>query len=397
MLEQNLSGPRSANRRSFRRMSALLSVTALAALMMATGTQAQEFTPYIEGELLLELENDNTFSATDPAAEFNSLYPTVELAAIIGLTPIFGANLGLTLEQVLEQDSDNYFRDIGLYVDTLNAQADLLGGTIVAGKFAPTFGKAWDETPGLFATDLNEDYEISEMMGFGVAYPINAGDSGTHTLAANVFFVDTTVLSESAFTNRGRVRTSDGGAANTGKLDNFTVTLDGAEIAAVPGLSYNLGFAYLSENSGIDATGYVAGLLYGTELDNGWAVGVNGEIAFFNDVEGTHDDQTYYTAGLSFERESWHGEVAGSIRQTDLAAGGSETTSLLQLSGGYVFANDVDLTVGYAFVDEAGSKSHTVGVLLSKAFSFATAGAPGDEIDLPERPRTRQASPAVVR
>ncbi len=359
---------------------------------------AQEFTPYIAGELLLELENDNVISATDPDNEINALYPTVELVAIVGLTPVFALNLGVILEQVLEPDSDNYFDDLGLYVDTVNIQADFLDATITAGKFAPTFGKAWDDTPGLFGTDIAEDYEVTEMIGFGVSYPFRTATAGTHTLSANAFFVDTTALSESAFTNRGRVRLSDGGPANTEQLDSFSITLDGEDIPALAGLSYNLGYAHLSAGNGdeADENGFVFGLKHTSQQDNGWESGLNGEIAYFNNAGGTQGNAVYFTAGLSFEKDAWHAELAGSVRQIDLSSGGNETTSLLQLSGGYVFANDVDLTLGYAYVNEDSDNAHVVGVQLSRAFGFATPGAPDEEFDIPQRPATRQAIPTIV-
>lgn len=356
------------------------------------------FVPFISGELLVELENDNVFSSNDPANEFNSLYPTVELAVIFGMTEWLSANLGVTLEQVLEQDSDNYFRDVGVFVDTLNLEFSFMDATVVAGKFAPTFGRAWDETPGLFSTELNEDYEITEMIGFGFAYPINAGNAGTHTLAANVFFVDTTVLSESAFTNRGRVRLADGGPANTEQLDNFSVTLDGADIAALPGLTYNLGFTYLSAGATevADQQGYVFGLAHSSDLANGATLALLGEVAYFNNAGGTLDDATYLTAGVGIEQGPWHGEAAASFRMVDLADGGSEDTRLFQVSGGYVFDNEIDLSVGYAYADEAGTYTHKVGILLSKSFTFATPGAPEEEFDLEERPRVRTARPRIV-
>lgn len=356
------------------------------------------FVPFISGELLVELENDNVFDSNDPANEFNSLYPTVELAVIFGMTEWLSANLGVTLEQVLEQDDDNYFADIGAFVDTLNVEFSVLDATIIAGKYAPTFGRAWDETPGLFSTELNEDYEITEMIGFTAAYDFDLGDSGTHTLTGNLFFVDTTFLSESAFTNRGRVRLADGGPANTEQLDNFSITLDGADFAAVPGLTYNLGFTYLSagETEVADQQGYVFGLGYGTDLTNGATLALLGEVAYFNNAGGTLDDATYFTAGVGIEQGPWHGEAAASFRMVDLDGGGSEDTSLFQVSGGYVFDNDLDLSVGYVYTDEDGTYTHKVGVLLSKSFSFATPGAPEEEFDLEERPRVRTARPRIV-
>src|SRR3546814_15065105 len=54
----------------------------------------------------------------------------------------------------------------------------------------------------------------------------DTGGRGIYTLAANLFFADRTFLSNSAFIERGRRSGIDGGAANTGRLDNVSISLD---------------------------------------------------------------------------------------------------------------------------------------------------------------------------
>ncbi len=347
--------------------------------------------PFMIAELEVELENDLVFDSDDPDAEFNNLYPTIGFAAELGLNEYFKVVVGLTMEQLEDPEEDSYFEDVGLYMDTIHLQADVGGLSLLAGKYGPEFGQAWDNTPGLYGTSLAEDYEITEMIALGFAYEFELGDAGTHTLAANTFFADTTVLSESLITNRGRVTLADGGSANTERFNNFAVALDGEEMAALPGLSYNLGFTYLSAGIGdlADQTGYVFGLAYENEFDNGMELFLTGEVAYFNNIGSTLDDGTYYTAGAELANGSWHGEIAGSIRDINLDGGGSEDTSFIQLSGGYEFDNGLDLTLGYAYVDEDSVGSHVFGVRLYKAFNFATPGAPDEELDLPERPRVR--------
>lgn len=355
----------------------LLSTQAFAADVAEAETEAPQTYPYVEGVLDLEIGDDWVFSSDDPTAEINDLYFSGALGMKVGLTPIFALNLGLTAESVLDPapSTDRAFGDIGLYVDTLNLEASLGMLTLVAGKFGPSFGSAWDITPGVYGTSFAEDYELSEMIGIGSAIAFETGATGTITLGGNVFFVDTTVLSDSAFTSRGRTTLADGGLANTESLDNFSFTIDGTDIAAMPGFSYNFGYRHLSAGvtETADEDGFAAGLAQEIELSNGDLVVVNGEVAYFSNYGGVSDDDaTYLTAGLGYVHGPWHGEVAGSLRLIDYSGGGSDDDHLIQVSAGYEFENGIDVSAGYANAREAGVVSHTLGLRLTKSFEFST-------------------------
>jgi hypothetical protein len=127
--------------------------------------------PLLEGELETGLSTDWNFSSDDPTAEIVDLYAEAALAVKFNAANWVAFNLGLTLEPVLDPlaSTDRYFGDHGLYVDTLNIQVEHAGFMAVAGKFGPGFGTAWDVTPGIYGTDFAEDYELSEMIGFGAA------------------------------------------------------------------------------------------------------------------------------------------------------------------------------------------------------------------------------------
>lgn len=349
---------------------------------------AAEFEPFIVGALLLDMEDDWVIAANDPADETNSLYPVLNLATVFGLLPHTRINLGLTFKNAVEPVGNNYFADLGLYARYANVGFTVGELELFAGKFEPRFGRAWDITPGIYGNDLTTDYQLIEMVGVGGTYSIGGGAGGSHVLGASAFFADTTVLSESLFSNRGRLTLFDGGPANTGRLDNFTVTLDGSDIAAMPGLSYNLGFARLAAGRGdlADQTGYVLGLAKSTALTPRLTLTLNGEIAHFDNFGGTRDDGTYYTLAAELARERWRGVLATTILERALAGGGSETTSLLQVSGGYTFDNGLDVDLGYAFTNEAGDFTHMVGIELRRQFGFSTPGAPDIDFDITDQP-----------
>jgi hypothetical protein len=229
-------------------------------------------------------------------------------------------------------------------------------------------------TPGIYGVDFAEDYELAEMLGFGIAYTIEGTAMGNIALGANIFFVDTTVFSESVFTNRGRTTLAAGGAGNTEQLNNFSITADIADIPSAEGVSLHFGYRFLSAGVGdvSDESGFVFGMAHESELSNGMTLGLNGEVAFFDGFGGTGDDVMYATAGLSLVSGPWHGELAASVRNTDFFGGGAANDRLFQASAGYEFENGVDFSIGYKFDTDAGTENHTVGFRLTKAFEFST-------------------------
>jgi hypothetical protein len=349
-----------------------------AAADVTTGQPVQPAPAYpdLEGTLDLELGDNYVFSSDDPGAEINDLYFKGALGLKLGLTPIFSVNGGLTLEPVRDPDPfrDRTFGDEGLYVDTLNLQADIGRATFLAGKFEPEFGRAWDVAPGVFGTDFAEDYEVAEQIGLSAAYSFGTAGMGTHTLTGAVFYADRSVLSDSIFTERGQRTAADGGAGNTGRLDNFMLSLAGEAMPALPGLSYQLAYRHLSAGAGglSDEDGFVASLLHETALSNGVTFGLLGEAAYFSGYGGSGDDALYFTAGGSVSRGPWHGELSATLRDFDFAAGGSGNDYLAQISAGYEFESGYDISLGYAMVREADIVSHEVGLRLTKSFGFST-------------------------
>ncbi len=344
---------------------------------LADETADNQAKPLVSGELELDFAADWTLDSGDPTAEIVDLYPEGALAIAFNPTHWLAVNLGLTFEPVLDpQPSTNrYFGDLGLYVDTLNIEIEKNGASLVAGKFGPGFGQAWEVTPGVYGTGFAEDYELSEMIGFGVAYEFDAGNAGMISVGGNVFFADTSILSDSAFTSRGRTSLTAGGPGNTGKPNNFSITLDGFAIPAMDGLSWHTGYVHLSAGAGdvSDVNGVAVGALYESTLSGGIRLGLNGELAYFDGVGGTGDRAFYATGGVSLANGPWHAEFATTFRQTRYFAGGSDNDFLAQASAGYRFENDFDVSAGYVITRESGVTSHTAGLRIAKSFGFEIA------------------------
>ncbi|MBL4758650.1 MAG: hypothetical protein JKY32_13765 [Rhizobiales bacterium] len=330
--------------------------------------------PYIEGELSLEFETDSVSSSDDPTLELVDSYVTFELGFTAHLNEIFSVNVGLVLEPVLDPlpMTDRFLEDHGLYAEVLNLQIDHNDTSIVIGKFGPGFGLAWDYTPGVYGVDLAEDYELAEFLGFGIAHMVGLPTGGSVTFGFNAFTADTTFLSNSLITERGQTRRADGGAGNTGKLDNFSVTVDGKGGDLVPGLMVHV--AVRSLGAGVGDFDREFGVALGArkewELADNKAIALIGEVVILKNAFAGPDTVRYGTLGAEIAHGPWHGEIAGTMRRTAFAAGGQQHDFLYHASAGHTWENGVDLSLGYAITRDANVDAHIIGFVVSKAIEF---------------------------
>lgn len=323
--------------------------------------------PWLSIEIPVEVEGDFTFSSDDPAAEINDVYPTVEPFFALHFNERWRTELGLVLEPVLDPTDDRFFEDLGLYVDTLQLVYEVNGLAISAGKQTPAFGVGWDLMPGIYGDEFAGGYEFTERWGATIAYTFAAG-AGEHILSASTFFLDTTALSESAFTNRGRTSILDGGPSNTEDFSSFVVSLTGANVFGTDGLGYHVGLSHQdSDLIGETAeTGFVGALFYETTTASGLTVAPIVECAVFDDYLAMPGaDATICSGGIGFAQGPWSFSAGGGVADLDGA-----DLSFVQLTGGYEF-DLFTAEVGYRRLDEDGTVSHTLGVLFSRTFEWA--------------------------
>lgn len=358
----------------------LLQLTAVAATAMfgveawAADLQKEDSVSYpvLTGEIALELGYDNTYSSQDPAAEVYDLYPTVTGAFDLKLNENFLFHTDLVLEPVFDPTGNRAFEDIGIYAETLHVQYQMNAFSFIAGKYNPTFGTAWDATPGIYGPDMAEDYQLTERLGLAVGVGLGEEGAGLYNLQVNAFFADTTFLSQSVGTDRGRTKLASGGASNTEALESFSATLDATAFDSMPGFSYHLGFVHQAKGVGgvDDENGFVIGAQKEVELAEDRKLNFLIEFAHLKNAAGGADDISYATAGLGYTFGQWNAALASTQRWTDVSGGADVKDFQIQGSLGYEFENGVTFDVGYKFNEEGGVENHTAGFRLGKTIGF---------------------------
>ncbi len=350
------------------RKAALLLIPFLGATFSAHANEETSY-PNISGELSLELQDDWTYNSDDETAEINDLYPTVTLTTKVAFTQALSVNLEATLEPIEDATDDRAFEDLGGYLNilTINYDTDLF--SVYAGKFTPNFGIAWDAAPGLYGTDLNEDYEFAEMIGLGGALHFNL--AGDHTVSASSFFADTTFLSDSVGDSRGPLDEDDGGPANTEGLESFAVALDGG-FTELDGFRYHVGFTSLAE--GDDGTenqlGYVVGAEYGFPITEEITATPLFEYAYLDNLGGADGDSAQFvTAGIGFEYNAWAASTTFQHRNTE--TGSSDVDDyVFDITVGYTFENGIGVAGGWRHAEEDDVDNSGLGILLSYSLEF---------------------------
>jgi hypothetical protein len=365
-----------------------LSKGAMLAALLAAGTAAadedEKKAPYLEVKIPIEVENDWNFHSENRDNKHDQLYTTVEPEMTLG---IWGG-LSLYAHSVLEPVRDprpresRYFKHQGIYLqdvylqykaEVLKSEARTVSFAVKGGKFTPNFGVAWDVTPGVYGTDFAEDYEFAERWGFAGEITLAQGVLGDHTLSASTFFLDTTPLSGSLITGRGRIHLSDGGPSNTEDFSSFQVALKGEKIPGLEGLKYHLGYIHQAVKGGPAERGFAAALMH--EFPAGpVTVAPMIEYAHFWDaggVAGQHRD--YLTTAVQAKYEQWNLAVAHTFRHAG-GADGRVRDNLVQVSAGYEVAENLTVDVGWSFRNEDSVGTHTVGVLLKYEFGFTVGG-----------------------
>ncbi len=350
--------------------------------MAAFAQDTKSFTPHVEGALSIEIESDHTFRSDDPDNKITDTYPTVELGVGWMFTPNFSVQGSFKLEPVRDPlpGTDRTFEHIGVYAQELYAQVAFGPARLFAGKFNPSFGHAFDLTPGLYGTVFAEDYELAERIGFGGSLSAGRTPLGELTATASIFKKDTTRLSRSIGTGRGQASVQDGGAGNTSDLASFSLALDGSNIA-IPGggLAWHLGYAHQAKGeTAADVTNEtrMVGGLYGSHrLSESLSLEWLGEVARIESPDGHGPDNlTYYTIGgaLTFATR-FNLAIAHTSRTFDFAGDTYLNDGTTQISAGMEIYDGWTFDVGYKIAKRGEIESQTIGLLLAKSYAFSNA------------------------
>lgn len=343
-------------------------------LALSKGAMAQEAGhPQLSGELAIEVENDYVYDTTGSANELNDLFTESELDLVGQFSPHWSLTALGILEPVTDPRESRFFEDHEFFIEELHLRYERDRFFLRGGKFTPNFGIAWDIAPGIYGDDLADEYEFTERIGFGGGLRFSHETTGTHILTASTFFVDTTLLSGSVFTDRGRTELSDGGPGNTEDFSSFALAYEGSGIPPLQELDYHL--AVIHQAAGrrdtADETGLAIGLSHSSSLTHDLALDALWEYVRFANAEGLDDQERHYlTMGGEFQWQSWNLALVYTGKHTETPRGEDSDASLFQVSAGYTFIFGSNLQVGWRQLQEEGSDSETVGVLLTHTIAF---------------------------
>jgi hypothetical protein len=251
-------------------------------LLLPAGALAQSGEhgyPQLSGEIDFSIYAVGTYDAPSRRQRGTDVFLRGEISAGLFLTPDFSIQGVIETEPVGETEPNGGligFRYGAAFVDSLFADWRVRDDIrLFAGKFSAPFGYGHHGFAGILASVRAEEvYKLREQIGAGLTWTFLSDPAlGTHDLTVAAFTFDTSALSQTAFT-RKRLRDAgeferyyrntraQGGAGNTGQLDNAAIALDGDRIGGLPGFAYHL--AVVTRGAGRDGTarewGYAAGV-----------------------------------------------------------------------------------------------------------------------------------------
>lgn len=356
----------------------MLRIYVFAGLFLASfagAAAADAVSERISGEIAFELQDDWNYRSDDRGNLNNHLYPTIEPSVTFQIAPGWSISTVAVMEPVGDpaQFENRVFEDIGLYIEDLYVEyaGERLGGQ--AGKLNPGFGVAWDMTPGLYGTDLAEDYETSERIGIVGSWAVGQGRYGNHTVSASTFFADTTILSESALRGRGDNREEDGGVSNTETFESFMVALNGEDLPLPGKPGYHLSYMKQAAGRGdtADENSFAAAVFASFDLGNSVSFDPLVEaVRQINQSGVTGQDRFYLTVGGQFSWSGWNIAASVTERYTDNVTAANNTDTHFQVSAGYSFDFGLSIDVGWKVSEDAGVETRTLGALAVYTLEF---------------------------
>ncbi len=370
-----------------------------AALLLPVVGQAQEVRfPQVNWDVDMGLYGVGTTSASDAARRGTSIFAFGDIGVGVHLSPEVSLQATLVTEPIGEGDSTGGFPDGGLigfrrqavWFENLYAQWKPVDGlTLWGGRFVAPFSRGYHDFPGILTSvRAHEISLIGDSLGVGGTATILSDLTwGEVDLSASLFTLDRSLLSSTFLTRPAccgpvyeryrRITQEQGGPANSGRLDNFSIALDGDGIAALPGFSWHL--AVLSRAPGIDGLsrewGYAAAarylhrwnaeqstLFFGeavqfrsaggrptTEVPSFATDADTGEVVETTSTVPIASRVTFTTLGAQHRVGPWRGTLAWQYLQTKQSVESVPTQNWIEASVGREIGGGFGLDVGYQY------------------------------------------------
>ena len=344
-------------------------------------------------EISAELQNDWIFSADPSSLTSNNLHPAISADVFLAPTDALKFVASFTTETVVDPlpGISTSFYGTGSYAEELYAILDADPVTLRAGKFNTVFSLASEADPAINAMDIASNIDADERWGAEAVLGFEALDF-QHSIAATVFTVDRTSLSNSIFNNRGATTLSDGGPGNIAGIGSAAITLSGCK-GAEPSdcydegdFGYRLGFRFQRAGHAspdqieagikpVDEFTQLAAATAKFEIGD-VTVRLLGETAYVHGFESNPDDALIMTGAAAFEIGPMTYTAAFSRQKTYVKDDVDTIDRLLEVSAVYQAEDDVPFegaswSAGAAYDysrDADAQTAHVLSLLLSFTF-----------------------------
>ena len=331
------------------------------------------------GEINSKIQLDGRFNPT--RSGYAELYAKSVVTAYVNIGNAVSFRAEGTYERFRNQSSTTAFNSQGLYLSQLYASYTAGPITAYAGKLHPRFSVGYDLASGIYDTFAN-DYEQKERLGAGALINL-APALGRHILSAELYTRDNSVLGRALFSNpnpndpavlrAGRPRLRQGGAGNTGTLNNFDVALDGSRLPGLEQLRYHLGVSRqsVSQLGERAETGVTAAVSYAFKPTPRIEVFPLVEYAHFSNYDGAAGEvREYVVSAVEFDYRTY--ALSFTVAPRRVATPGTRQRWDLQYGTtlSYIVMPRLVVSAGYLRTRDAGQIENTAGTAINYILRF---------------------------
>ena len=372
-----------------RRASLALGVAAGLGLLSSPAHADKGYYPNVGMDYSAVMQYDFSRSEGDGASaprNTTDFYPDIQSSVYVRFSPNDQVRLSTEFNPVNPPGNGEKrtFGDLGLVVNELNYYKLTQHTQLQVGKLQVPFGRAMDAAPGLYTNDFVATYDLGGVLGATYAYRWFGQKMGMVQGGVNLYTADTTELSRPFLRGGARAQRSDGGPANTGRLDSYAVTVNWDSIPAVPFLELQAGYmrnrageaqpdtgAADDEVIAIVSARYIWAPASSADLDTtlrGRYLDIVPLVEYAhvqNENAVAGNDTRYLTTSLTVDYGRWVFGATRTDKRRPWAPGAGRHDYLNELSCGYRLSGQLTVALSVGSQAQGGQDSNLVGFALT--------------------------------